>query len=164
MGSERYIRVPVITHQNKIYKYDEVEYVEDEYYGNHYKVPGSRDMIHEFKDFVYDLKKKKFIEFTTVEFKPETSYKIGETVYLEKSGSHHKLTPDEILDIKYEEFKASYNKFSKLDTWYKNLIPTDEMKLLKENDMIEVKEYEPTYIFKSGYSTKYTHQIYKVEE
>lgn len=162
MGSQRYIKVPVIAHENKIYRYDEVEYVKDDYYGAHYKILDSSDMVNEFIELVYDLKKKKFVEPVSVEIFPESSYKIGDVIYRETNP--HNLIKDKLVDIKFEEYKSEYIKFSKLESYKKDKIPEEIKATLIPSSVVEFRNYESSYVFESGFVTTYDYMFYKIEE
>ena len=76
----------------------------------------------------------------------------------------HNLIKDKLVDIKFEEYKSEYIKFSKLESYKKDKIPEEIKATLIPSSVVEFRNYESSYVFESGFVTTYDYMFYKIEE
>lgn len=169
MSVSRYVPVRVAVVDGKIYPVTELEFVKDSFSGNYYKFgPGYNDKVKQLIEMIWDTKKKCYKNPFVVEVKqPETmfgEYNIGDEVLVEATGSHRKLKKNKIVDIVFEEYSSSYQKYKKVDEYWKKYISEEDSAKLIPDELIEIRQFKPTYVFEDGYRTIYPHQFYRVKE
>lgn len=165
MFAERYVAVKVGVFEDKKFHVTELTFVKDDYFGNYYKFPdaGHSEKIHSLTDMVWDMKKKCFKPIVTVEYKETCEqYKIGQSYLIENSNKHRTLSRDELVDIEFVEYETSYSPRKKIDDWILKRI--ENFPECQPDEVVEIRQYKPTYVFKSGWKTNYNHQIYFIAE
>jgi len=164
MIAERYIEVKVGVFEDKIFPYNELTFVEDDYFGNHYKFPDAShsEKIHKLTTMVWDLKKKCFKPTTVLSYNNPSAdkYQIGKNYLIETKHGHYKI--DELVDIKFESYDTSFKKFKDVDDWEKKYI--GEIPPLDKNEIVEIRTNKPTFVFKNGKETEWEHEINFLDE
>lgn len=169
MSVSRYIPVQVAVVAGKIYPVTELEFVKDSYRGDYYKFgPGYDDKVGGLVEMLWDVKKKCYRTPFVVEIKePEKLYgefNIGDELFVEIPGKMRKLSKKKLADIVYDEYSSTYQKYKKIDEYWKKYISEEDLTKLIPNELIEIRHFKPTYIFEDGYKTVYVHQFYRIEE
>ena len=143
-----------------------VDWVEDDYFGNHFEIKGERGNV-QFTTATYDVKMKKFVENIFVDVYPKIKFEIGKTYYRKKEryGSSNSLIKDMLKEIKFYDFNVSYQKYNE-ETCKSvlNALTEEQKSILRPGNLIEVRTWEEKYIFESGHETISEYDIFKVEE
>ena len=168
-NENRYVVLPVVVHNKKIYPMHKVEFVEDDYFGNSYKIRGDDSYSSqkpEFTTATYDVKNHKFVENISVNIYEKLDFNVGETLY-HSDGKHstRDLVKDYLHEIVWYDYKTSFVKFEK-DT-YKYILDalTEEQKqIIRPGNLIEVRTWNEKYVFTSGYTTINKYEIYRLGE
>lgn len=165
MDQTRYVSLPVCVLDKKIYPIHKVEWVEDDYFGNHYEIKGEY-IKPEFTTATFDLKTKKFVENVFVDVYPEFPLTVGKTYYRKKVYfSGNTLIKDVLKEIKFYDYKVSYQKYN--EQTYESVLNalTEEQKsMLRPGNLIEVRSWKEKFIFESGHETISKYDIFEVEE
>lgn len=166
MSAERYIEIKVAIVGERIIPATELQYVKDNHCGHYYKYgDGYNDKVTTLTDMVWDLKKKEFRKPIVIEVRQKTEdFKIGEVVYVDAGNYPKVIKRRTIVDIVYEHYISSFVKYKKLDTYDIDKIPEETRQTLLPTDLIEFRNYAPTFVLNDGYKTHYTHQLLRFED
>ncbi len=133
-----------------------VQYKDSDMYGEQIKIEDEYKHA-QLVECIFDIKEKTISTGVPVDIYPtENAFKVGDTVYCETKRKHRYLSETEVADIKYKNYKLDIKKGRDIDSWY-----IKEMKIPVVPDMLySLKIWEPTYILKNGYETKWEHELY----
>ena len=168
-NENRYVALPVVVHNKKIYPMHKVEFVEDDYFGNSYKIKGDDSYSPqkpELTTATYDVKNHKFVENISINVYPKIKFNVGETLYYKPFASvDNVLTKDVLNEIVWEDYSVQYVKYGE-DT-YKYILDelSEEQKsTLRPGNLIEVREWKEKFVFESGYKTRSSYDIFRIGE
>ena len=158
---DRYIEVPVgIDEDGQIVEIQKMKLVQEEYSTSYFN--GSK-LIKEIVDMTYDVKTKKYTSAYVVYSKEKLYFEVGEEIFIETFNSMRTLKRDNIKELVEEVNKNfSYYKLKEMPEEYKNLIPQEDLKSLKPNDLCVVKFVEYIYVTESNKRGSY-YMFYKIE-
>ncbi len=147
------------TDDNKFYPFWELEYVNDEDYGEGFNHKESYKHHSDLIECYWDTKDKKLVFGITKDvFPKKTRHSIGDHVFAE--ASYDTFYEAEIVDIKFEKFDVYIKKFKKLEQYERNdFFTTEELKSCGDTDIYEFRIFQPTYVLDDGKEIVWEHQL-----
>lgn len=143
---------------------ERIQFVKDDYYGNHVRLNGDHRMFRDFIDCVYDLKARQLKAGIVKDFYPnieELPHKVGDRCLVEIG--HHKMQLTKLKEVVFEEFTSSFRKGKKIEQ-YETQRYFAEGEVVDANAIYQLRYWEPIYVFENGFKTKYDHQIHELVE
>jgi hypothetical protein len=168
-NNKRYVVLPVVVHNKKIYPMHKVEFVEDDYFGNSYKIKGDDSYSSqkpELTTATYDVKTHKFVDNISINVYPEIKFNVGETLYYKPFASLDKVLKKDVLkEIVWEDYDIQYVKYGE-DTYdyILDALTEEQKSTLRPGNLIEVREWKAKFVFESGYKTRSSYDIFRIVE
>ncbi len=145
---------------NEFVPFWELKYRESEQFGEHFYY----DHSERFNDLIkcyYDLHTRKILLGKVKEVYPkETRYTKGELVLVEAKGLYNTMRETTVVDVLFEEYETRIISVKGLEDYeLDSYFTEEEQKTLILDDVYEIRQYQPTYVFSDGYKTKWEHEI-----
>lgn len=161
--AQRYVKIPVLVLPDgtKIavdkLKFKEHEDFPDEYiFGDSWRNTTSQELT----ELIWDIKNRKFVDSEIINYYPPLEYVIGKEYLIEQDRGHNQLKRELLKEIRFDNYDCSYKKYKDLESYYAGLLTTEQKQKLIPSSLVEIRTYNPTYVFESGYETEWSFKFH----